>query len=133
MNWYKEHKMVEAFYRLVTEGNYRFAMSPSVEYKKIDLKRWGKLHAMLSKIVGLTTSDPDFLDKFMELSDVFRELTDRLGRLPKKEEFVNAWRSWELYKGMRHPERIKEEYAYPMGGSTKIPQPNQDFSVNALV
>jgi len=55
---------------------------------------------LLSREVGLDPTDPEYYDKFIELSNVFRELTDRLGRLPHKNEFLAAWQSWLMFKEM---------------------------------
>jgi hypothetical protein len=121
MNWFKTYKLSNIFYDLVTIDNYRFAMLSATDYKKMDLKRWIKLHKILAEAVGLEESDPNFLESFIELSDVFRELLDRLGHLPSKEEFLAAWRSWQKYKDIKGSDISTMEYDYFNGGKTKVP------------
>jgi hypothetical protein len=101
-NWFKSYKLGEIFYDSFVESRYRFA-SPSSDYKKTDLRRWFRLHKLLSELIGLKPEDPNYLDSFVELSDVLRELTDRLGHLPSKNEFLTAWHSWEMYKDLKDP------------------------------
>ena len=121
MNWFKTHKLSNAFYSLVAANNNRIAMSPAGNYKKTDLKRWLQIHKMLAEAVGIDKSDPDFVNSFVELSDVFRELTDRLGHLPSRESFLTAWDSWQRYKALReHPEE-EEVFDYFGGGQTRVP------------
>jgi len=104
MNWYKLHCLADKFYDLLIHDNYKFAMAPSSRMKQVDLKRWGQLHGMLADAIGLDSSAPEYIDKFIELSDVFRELTDRLGHLPSKIEFLTAWHSWQMYKELKNPD-----------------------------
>lgn len=70
----------------------------ALEYKTMDLKRWGKLHIILAKTVGLDLKTDEGLSQFMDLSDVFRELTDRLKRLPTRNEFISAWNTFKKFK-----------------------------------
>lgn len=99
-SWFKEYRLADRFYRI--------AMSPSFLFKQRDMRRWGILHMMMAKEIGLDESDPEYFDKFIELSDIFRELTDRLGRLPHKDEFLMAWRSWLMYKDLSQVEETKD-------------------------
>jgi hypothetical protein len=119
MSWFKDYKIASAFYRQVVSDEYVTAMSPAAEFRKKDMKRWTELHKLLAETVGI---DPkQSIDDFIELSDVFRELTDRLGHLPSETDFVTAWRSWKLYKHEKNTEEV-EEFDYPGGGKTHVPQ-----------
>ena len=60
----------------------------------IDLQRWALLHKMLCKRLGINidagTTNRD-LDDFHDISATMAELTDKLGRLPRSNEFMHAW------------------------------------------
>ena len=95
----------------MTDEQYKFA-SVSSDLKKKDLRRWFKIHKLLAEAIGLDLDNNDSLDTFIELSDILRELTDRLGRLPSKNEFLSAWHTWGLYKELKSP----NEKGYEHGG-----------------
>ena len=86
-NWFKESQIIDCFYR--------FAMSPSAVEKHKGLREWGLKHYEMAKAVGLSENNPEFIYWFTFLSDVFRNLTDALGRLPTKDEFIETWDAWK--------------------------------------
>jgi len=101
-NWFLKYKIGDNFYRLMTEKICKLA-SVSSDLKKKDLRRWFKIHKLLAEAIGLDLDNNDSLDTFIELSDILRELTDRLGRLPSKNEFLSAWHTWGLYQELKNP------------------------------
>jgi len=101
-NWFLKYKIGDKFYKLMTDEQYKFA-SVSSDFKKKDLRRWFRIHKMLADVIGLDPANPEYLDTFVELSDILRELTDRLGRLPNKNEFLSAWHTWGLYQELKDP------------------------------
>ena len=86
-SWYKSHIFINTFYRV--------AMSPSLVEKKKGLGEWGRKHLEMARAVGINEGDPDFLAQFRFLSDIFRQLTDVLGRVPTRDEFIVTWDSWK--------------------------------------
>jgi len=106
MNWWNEYKMIDEFYTIAVKivNNIKFATSPSPSgrYKLKDLKRWGLLHFMLAKELNIDPSDPDYIDNFITISDIFRGLTDKLGHLPNRNDFMAAWKSWNNYPNLNN-------------------------------
>lgn len=81
MNWYHRHFFVVA--------------KLSDNAKRMDLRRWLKMHKIVCEKLGLNPSDN--IDAFVDMSDIFRTMTDELKRFPHFDEFLVVWLQW-------HPE-----------------------------
>ena len=92
--WYRLYRLADTFYRVASES-----VSEKLAIENLGI--WNTLQSVYATEVGINLADPHDLDLFLELSQVFRELVDRLGHLPEKQEFIIAWRSWLQFKSMR--------------------------------
>jgi len=72
------------------------------DYKMVDMTRWVQMHRLISKGLGIDVAEKDIdgnvrkipekdLNRFMELSDVIRTLTDDLGKLPRFVDILVEW------------------------------------------
>lgn len=107
-NWYSSYRFANSYYNGVINDEIFLSLASdertSDKFKKLNLKRWMQLHKIVADELGIDKSHPDFLTEFLQIGDIFRELTDRLKRLPTKNEFLSAWRSWKTYKELKSPD-----------------------------
>ena len=93
MNWYIKSIAQEYMFK---------GASKAGDYKQVDMSRWVQMHRLISKGLGIDIAEKDSegnirkvpsedIDRFMELSDVIRTLTDEFGKLPRFIDILVEW------------------------------------------
>jgi len=93
MNWYIKSIAHEYMFKNAGKAG---------DFKITDMSRWVQMHRLISKGLGIDVNEkdidgnirkvpPEDIERFMQLSDVIRTLTDKLGRLPRFTSILAEW------------------------------------------